>query len=120
MDILHAMLCCAVLYCMSYAVCTLLYALCYAVLYCMCYAVCMYCAILCCGVVWCGDLLCTIFHCTVYTACTVLCYAVLYYTIVRLLRVLRPIVEFNCKGVILTILSHHEFEIVKQIYDFIC
>ena len=88
-----------------------------AVLYC---TVCAMLYILYCAVLYCGDLLYTIFHCTECTACTVLCYAVLYYTIVRLLRVLKPMVEFNRKGVILTILSNHEFKIVKQIYDFIC
>ena len=115
MDILYAILCCAVLYVLCCVYCAVCSVLCCAVLYCMCYAVC---TVLCCAVVWCGDLLYTVFHCTICTACTVLCYAVLYYTIVRLLRVLRPIVEFNCKGVILTILGHHEFKIVKQIYDF--
>ena len=83
----YAMLCCTVCIMLCYAVCTVLYALCYAVLCCtvraMLYVLC------------CGDLLYAIFHCTICTACTVLCYAVLYYTIVRLLRVMKPIVEFN-------------------------
>ena len=91
------MLCCTVCIMLCYTVCTVLYVLCYAVV--------------CCGVV-----ICSIRYFTVLYALHVPYYAMLCYIT---LRVLKPMVEFNRKGVILTILSHHELKIVKQIYDFV-